>query len=498
MKRFATMKLRLFIPCLILLILANPDAVSARIYYVSPTGSDANVGYDINAPFKTMKKALGKSDMTEIWVRGGTHYITGDSTVSINKVGAGPGAYTIRNYPGERPLFDCSGLNAGKKGFSVTGNYWYITGIDIIKARDNGMYITGANNIVEFCTFSENEDSGLQLSGGATNNKIINCDSYFNKDATSENADGFACKLDVGTGNSFKGCRAWQNSDDGWDGYLRPSDNINTTIDSCWSFRNGYLKSGAISGVNGDGNGFKMGGSDATDLRHNQTLTHCVSFYNRKRGFDQNNNRGSMTLYNNTAFANGGGNFVMNSIALAAGSVMTVKNSVAFTASNSAGSNSFVSGAVLQNNSWQSPSVTTNADFISIDTVGARGPRKADGSLPDVDFMHLASGSDLIDGGQDVGLTFNGTAPDLGAFETVPAATAVYTFNGNGNWDDAANWIGGTKPPAILNPGNQIIIDPVAGGECVVNIAYTVAPGASLLVMAGKTMRLPQNLTITQ
>jgi hypothetical protein len=360
------------------------------------------------------------------------------------------------------------------------------------------MYITGANNIIEFCTFSENEDSGLQLSGGATNNKIINCDSYFNKDATSENADGFACKLDVGTGNSFKGCRAWQNSDDGWDGYLRPSDNINTTIDSCWSFRNGYLKSGSISGVNGDGNGFKMGGSDATDLRHNQTLTHCVAFYNRKRGFDQNNNRGSMTLYNNTAFANGGGNFVMNSIALSAGSVMTVKNSVAFTTSNSAGSNSFVSGAVLQNNSWQSPFVTTNADFMSIDTIGARGPRKADGSLPDVDFMHLASGSDLIDGGQDVGLAFNGTAPDLGAFETAPAATAVYTFNGNGNWDVAANWVGGTIPPATLNPGNQIIIDPVVGGECVVNITYTVAPGASLIVMTGKTMRLPQNLTITQ
>ncbi len=478
------------------LLVAGIPAI-ARIYYVSPTGSDANVGYDINAPFKTMKKALGKSDLTEILVRGGTHYITGDSTVSINKIGAGPGAYTIRNYPGERPLFDCSGLNAGKKGFSVTGSYWYITGIDIMKARDNGIYITGANNIIEFCTFFENEDSGLQLSGGATNNKIINCDSYFNKDATSENADGFACKLDVGTGNSFKGCRAWQNSDDGWDGYLRPSDNISTTIDSCWSFRNGYLKTGAVSGVNGDGNGFKMGGSDATDLRHNQTLTHCVSFYNRKRGFDQNNNRGSMTLYNNTAFANGGGNYVMNSISLSAGSVMTVKNSVAFTAAGTAGSNSFVSGAVLQNNSWQSPFATTVADFISIDTVGARGPRKPDGSLPDIDFMHLTNGSDLIDGGQDVGLTFSGSAPDLGAFETMPAASAIYIFNGSGNWDDAANWLNNAMPPATLSPGNQIVIDHVDGGACILNITYSLSSGASLTVKTGKQLSLPGNLNIT-
>jgi hypothetical protein len=38
--------------------------------------------------------------------------------------------------------------------------------------------------------------------------------------------------------------------------------------------------------------------------------------------------------------------------------------------------------------------------------------------LPDVDFLHLASGSDLIDGGVDVGLDFDGSAPDLGAFES--------------------------------------------------------------------------------
>ena len=71
-----------------------------------------------------------------------------------------------------------------------------------------------------------------------------------------------------------------------------------------------------------------------------------------------------------------------------------------------------------QTNSWQSPFVVTNADFISIDTLGVRGPRKSDGSLPDIEFLHLAAGSDLIDAGTDVGLPFSGIAPDLGAFET--------------------------------------------------------------------------------
>jgi len=44
-------------------------------------------------------------------------------------------------------------------------------------------------------------------------------------------------------------------------------------------------------------------------------------------------------------------------------------------------------------------------------------PRNSDGSLPNIDFMKLVSGSDLIDKGIDVELPFNGIAPDLGAFE---------------------------------------------------------------------------------
>ncbi len=482
-------------PVLFLLLIFISEKAISKTYYVATNGSDLNAG-TIDAPFKSLKKALGKSDMDVILIRGGTYYITGDSSVSINKIGTGPGAYRMENYPGERPLFDCSGLNAAKKGFSVSGTYWLIKGIDIMKARDNGMYISGSNNIIEFCSFFENEDSGLQLSGGASNNTIINCDSYFNKDATSENADGFACKLDVGTGNAFKGCRSWQNSDDGWDGYMRPSDNVSTTLDSCWSFRNGYLKSGALSGVNGDGNGFKMGGSDLSNLRHNMPLTHCVAFYNRKRGFDQNNNKGSMTLYNNTSFSNAGGNYIMNSNTLSAGSVMTVKNCIAFTSTGTTGSNAFISGSIIQTNSWQSPFITNNADFISIDTVGARGPRKPDGSLPDINFMQLATGSDLIDAGQNVGLNFNGTAPDLGAFETAPVASANFIFNGNGNWNIASNWLNNLIPPATLNAGSQITIDPVIGGNCILNISYTLSPAAIFTVMAGKNLIIQGNLSI--
>jgi hypothetical protein len=62
--------------------------------------------------------------------------------------------------------------------------------------------------------------------------------------------------------------------------------------------------------------------------------------------------------------------------------------------------------------------VTVTADdFASVAVAEALAPRQPDGSLPDVGFMRLAAGSDVIDRGTDVGLPFVGSGPDLGAFE---------------------------------------------------------------------------------
>src|SRR5690606_24472455 len=103
----------------------------------------------------------------------------------------------------------------------------------------------------------------------------------------------------------------------------------------------------------------------------------------------------------------------------------TIVNSVAL---GSVGS--LASFVVQQTNSWMPGFTTDNSDFISIDTSGVRGPRKPDGSLPEIDFLHLAEGSDLIDAGTDIGLPFHGPKPDLGAFEVgliVPVELAAFS-----------------------------------------------------------------------
>ncbi len=295
-------------------------------------------------------------------------------------------------------------------------SYWLIKGIDVYKAGDNGMQIkNSSNNIVEFCTFSECSDTGLQLDNGSANNLILNCDSYYNADSSLENADGFASKLNVGSGNTFKGCRAWQNLDDGWDGYLKETDNVNTFYENCWAFNNGKLKTGATSG--GDGNGFKSGGSDGKDLKHNASYKNCIAAGNVKKGFDHNSNRGEVTLLNCAAYANTQSNMGFgNTNPLAK---LTIKNTLVLgaTGDTNAGTKD------ISNNSWNStPAITvSNADFGSVDISELGQPRKADGSLPDVNFLRPKAGSALIDRGVNVGLTYYGTAPDIGAFEYNPA-----------------------------------------------------------------------------
>ena len=71
-----------------------------------------------------------------------------------------------------------------------------------------------------------------------------------------------------------------------------------------------------------------------------------------------------------------------------------------------------------------------------------------------------------------------------------------YTFIGNGNWTDPNNWSTHIIPPAVLPACSQIFIDPVAGGECLLNTVQTISPGAKITVMSGKKFKIPGNLIL--
>ncbi|MFM2358225.1 MAG: hypothetical protein RLY16_217 [Bacteroidota bacterium] len=84
-----------------------------------------------------------------------------------------------------------------------------------------------------------------------------------------------------------------------------------------------------------------------------------------------------------------------------------------------------------------------------------------------------------------------------GTFTTSPLAlSTTYTFIGNGNWSNPANWQNGQIPPAILTGTDAIVINPAGAGECILDVSQTVNIGTSFTVVTGKNLRILGNLSI--
>ena len=82
---------------------------------------------------------------------------------------------------------------------------------------------------------------------------------------------------------------------------------------------------------------------------------------------------------------------------------------------------------------------------------------------------------------------------------TINGATAqsiTYTFTGNGNWNEAANWADNLIPPSTLPVFSTIIIDNIVGGQCILNVPQNIATGASFIVNAGKNLVVQGGLLI--
>jgi len=433
-------------------LLFIPFGLSATNYYVATTGSDSNTGTSISSPFLTVAKAVTKATVAgdSIIIRSGTYAST--ATLKLTKSGTSAKHLVITAYrpditsASKRPILDFSGMSVGSsnQGCTVSGvAYCDIYGLIFKGAGDNGMLVQSTSNNMkfEFCSFTQNRDAGFLIRDQSHDCLILNCDAFANADmgtgttTLGGNADGFSPKLDPGSNIIFRNCRSWKNSDDGWDGYLKCTEagiptGMLTILENCWAWGNGYYWKDGTTNSSMNGNGIKMGGSANKDQDHNFRVINCLSFDNKAKGFDQNNNAGSMYLYNCTSYGNGDLDYGLNSsgVTYVSGAVTSVINSICTSGKGTA----FKSGATLTTNSF----TAATSNFSSIDTTGMSAQRKVDGSLPDINFAHLASGSALIDAGTiqstvayngGTGIPYSGTKPDLGCFETVSNPTLVLT-----------------------------------------------------------------------
>ncbi len=449
--------------------------------YVSPTGNDTNPG-TMAEPLQSIATAISKAAPgTTIYLLAGVYELS--STLQPNVSGTAGNFINLWAYPGQKVVLDFSGqsYSSSSRGIKINEDYWYLKGLDIRNAGDNGIYIKGSHNIIENCSISYCKDTGIQVSDGGSYNYIHNCDAFDNNDPATggQNADGIDVKLGGGPGNVIRGCRVYDNADDGFDCYGTAN---RVVFDSCWAFHNGY-NLWNIPNFTGNGNGFKIGGADSVGPH---IVTNCVAFDNTVKGFDQNNNMAGLVLYNCTSYRNGTYNYSFPRTPLVG--VDTLKNDLSFDAGHA--DETIVAGAVLDSNSWQGHTVTA-ADFLSLDTALARLPRLADGSLPSTALFRLAPGSGLINAGTDVGLPYQGTAPDIGAFESGTGPVVVATNgSGGGDWTSTSTWAGGVLPDStdyvVISPGDSVSI---AAGDTARCNDFTMLSGAKLTASGNMVIR---------
>jgi pectate lyase len=414
----------------------------ASVYYVATNGVDTNPGTS-NSPFATIMKAQSAATSGDtVYLRGGTYHLDNSNLTAtnlpwaiVNNLSKSGISYVADS--GGRPVFDFSSVKPDGcrvTAFLVTASRCVFKGFDVVGVQvtiagahtqsENFRIAGGGFNRFEELRMHDGMGNGWYLTDGASN-LVLNCDAYNNRGLDSGslgNTDGFGChpSRPSGKGNLFIGCRAWFNSDDGYDC-------INAwapvTFSNCWAFHNGYFTNFVSS--TGDGNGFKAGGYGKSGKpmpnpapRH--TVEFCLAVENRANGFYANHHGGGINWFNNTAFRNATDyNMICGSSDNRTdipGFDQVMKNNLGFMAKNTEVANLGVSNDVTFN-FFTLPVTVASNDFVSLDERLLMAPRQANGDLPHTAFAQLADGSDFADAGTNVGFAYVGAAPDLGAFE---------------------------------------------------------------------------------
>lgn len=296
---------------------AASPSVNSNALYVSPSGSAGSPGTQSSPT--TLASAITKITAGgTIYLLGGTYHLAQTVTIATGNDGTSSARKEISAYPGQTPVLDFSAQseNSANRGLQLDGNYWHLYGLTVEHAGDNGIFVGGSNNVVERTVTSFNHDTGLQISRASSttpkaqwpaNNLVISSESHDNRDSGGENADGFAAKLTVGTGNVFRYDVSHNNIDDGWDLYTKSDTGAigPVTIEYSLSYSQGTLTDGTQA-ANGDRNGFKLGGDK---IAVNNIARHDLAYRNGKDGFTYNSNPGTIQVQNDVSIDNAERNY---------------------------------------------------------------------------------------------------------------------------------------------------------------------------------------------
>ncbi len=364
-----------------------PDAPKVATYYVSPEGKNANNGRSAQKAFKTISKALEVVKPGDVvFLKGGRYQ---EKTLYFERSGTKNSPITFMSAPGERAIIDWSNLKGGKDQEAIKlSNVEYIVLRDItifkgpqqcVLLHNGSSHNTFINMIFDGCW-----GSGFQIFDGSYN---VIAYSIARNNYGGDNSDGFGS---IGQGGKSTGNEFWfnlseKNADDGFDSWK----GTKTLFYGNISHANGYN--------GGDGNGFKLG-SSGFDVQN--IARRNIAYGNKRSGFD-NNIGGGNVVENNTAWNNGRHNFESSK----AVSKNIWRNNLSL-----AGSVGMFGSTIEEKNSWNL--ALQNPGILSFDPSSK-------------DFLSLSQTSRAVDRGKNIGLAFNGKAPDLGALEQ---GMKVYTL----------------------------------------------------------------------
>ncbi len=434
------MKNFLFLACLCCSL-----TLSAKTIYVAPDGRD-NAAGTLRSPMATLPAAYARiASGDTICFRGGTYHITDDQVMkqeslyayvfALEKPGK-PGRLTcITGYPGERPVFDFSALQLDGQhrfaAFYLGADYIHLRNFEIvgvpvrIKGHTQSECVSarkGSHCIVENLSMHHNMAIGFYQTAGSYN-LVLNCDAYNNYDDYSEgayggNVDGFGFHMANAweVGNVIRGCRAWRNSDDGYD-LIHCAAPVE--IDHCWAFYNGFQPTEDPFDTEtferaGDGNGFKSGGwamgAGATrcpPVCPSHFIHHSVAYRNKVNGFDSNFHLAGNRWEYNTAAMNPHNYNMVNRRGPGAGENVAVPGYGHILTGNVSWSpqgddlyQCDEASCTLRDNAFGTYPVSEGASlFVSTDPKDFFLPRDAEGHLPEMSFLRAKPGSVLQERG---------------------------------------------------------------------------------------------------
>lgn len=351
-------------------------------YIVSPVGDDDNPGTERN-PFATLERAIEAVEPGEsIILRGGVYERV--SRIEIEGLaGTAENRITIAGYAEENPVFRFDGPTPG--GWDADGGlefsdvqYLTVRNITVENSPHLGIYVRSqsSNNRFEEISTLDNNLAGIGLHEGSSNNLVRNVTSANNYDPQNEGQEADGIQLSHTENNEVIGGEFYNNADDGLD--LWGSTSI--TVERCKSWNNGR-------GENGNGNGFKLGGDEASG---DHRIVRNIAFSNRNIGFTYNEATMPITLYNNTS-CNNQYDYSFYDVE------HRLVNNISY------------EGEVALGPSIRDEHNTWNLDIDD--------PEFKSEQRNDEHFLRLSAESPCIDAGREVDIEYTGEAPDLGAYE---------------------------------------------------------------------------------